>query len=167
MYDMFALDIIESMLDRVYGKEDPTRRSSPSLHLSMSELQVCHENGVGFMIDIIGSSGQAPTVGTVGTLITWRFIVHTLLLITLSLPRGRHMTAVLAFQGGGQSAYRNEIVEAPYSALKSVDCCWGHIIGSGGCISGFVALYLSLTIPDTHSFIMEIERYVAVAAKDV
>ncbi|KAI6103168.1 hypothetical protein EDD16DRAFT_1642460 [Pisolithus croceorrhizus] len=45
-----------------------------------------HQNGVGFMIDIIGSSGQAPTVGTVGTLITWRFIVHTLLLITLSLP---------------------------------------------------------------------------------
>ncbi|KAI6147040.1 hypothetical protein EDD17DRAFT_1788188 [Pisolithus thermaeus] len=115
-----------------------------------------HQNGVGFMIDIIGSSGQAPTMSVVSA-------------SEFAAPRsrGRHMTAVLAFQGGGQSAYRNEIVEAPYSVLKSVDCCWGHIIGSGGCISGFVALYLSLTIPDTHSFVMEIERYVAVAAKDV
>ncbi|KAI6110509.1 hypothetical protein EV401DRAFT_1993259, partial [Pisolithus croceorrhizus] len=42
--------------------------------------------GVGLMINIIGPFGQAPTVGTLGTLITWRFIAHPLLLITLSLP---------------------------------------------------------------------------------
>ncbi|KAI6110508.1 hypothetical protein EV401DRAFT_1993254 [Pisolithus croceorrhizus] len=62
---------------------------------------------------------------------------------------GRHVTAVLAFQGGGQPAYKNEIVEAPYSALKSVDCCSGHLIDFGGSISGSVALYLSLTVLDT------------------
>ncbi|KAI5981925.1 major facilitator superfamily domain-containing protein [Pisolithus albus] len=150
--------------------------------------------GVELMIMIIATfgqalSGEAPAVGIIGALIVWRFIMgvgiggdYPLSAIISSefaatRSRGRLMTAVFAFQGWGQlaaaivglivvSAYKGEILEAPYPAAKPVDYCWRLLIGLG-CVPGLIALYFRLTIPETPRFTMDVERNVSQASKDI
>lgn len=150
--------------------------------------------GVELMIMIIATfgqalSGEAPAVSIIGVIIVWRFIMgigiggdYPLSAIISSefaatKSRGRLMTAVFAFQGWGYlassvvsiivvSAYKSEIINAPFPAATPVDYCWRILIGLG-CVPGVLALYFRLTIPETPRFTMDIDRNVIQAQRDI
>ncbi|KAG6334803.1 hypothetical protein ID866_4292 [Astraeus odoratus] len=150
--------------------------------------------GIELMIIIVATfcqtlAGQAPAIDILGVLILWRFIMgvgiggdYPLSAIISSefaatKTRGRLMTAVFAFQGWGQfaasaagiivlSAFKTEIISAPYPAATPIDYCWRILIGLG-CIPAVIALYFRLTIPETPRFTMDIERNVTLASRDI
>jgi MFS transporter, PHS family, inorganic phosphate transporter len=91
----------------------------PTLNYRLAHPPLVAPDGVELMIIIVGSfgqaiSGQGPTVGIIGALIVWRFIMgvgvggdYPLSAVITSefaatRTRGRLMTAVFAFQGWGQ-----------------------------------------------------------------
>ena len=110
--------------------------------------------------------------------------------------RGRLMTAVFTAQGWGNfgtqrnfympveadnaklvlaaslvalitvHAYRDSILSDNFNDLKHVDYCWRILIGLG-CVSGAIALYFRLTIPETPRFTMDIERDIQKARTDI
>ncbi|KAG1775929.1 major facilitator superfamily domain-containing protein [Suillus placidus] len=150
--------------------------------------------GVELMVMIVATfgqalAGQAPAVSVLGVIIVWRFIMgvgiggdYPLSAIISSefaatRSRGRLMTAVFAAQGWGQfasalvgiivvSAYKNDILNAPFPCVVPVDYTWRLLIGLG-CVPGVIALYFRLTIPETPRFTMDIERNVAQATADI
>lgn len=64
------------------------------------------------------------------------------------------------------SAYKSEIINAPFPAATPVDYCWRILIGLG-CVPGVLALYFRLTIPETPRFTMDIDRNVIQAQRDI
>ncbi|EIW84099.1 MFS general substrate transporter [Coniophora puteana RWD-64-598 SS2] len=138
-------------------------------------------------------AGSAPSVGIVGVIIVYRFIMGVgvggdcpLGAISISAElaatqsRGRFMTAVFAARGWGQfaasavaticvAAYKNTISNPPNSTdvpTASIDQIWRILIGFG-CVPALVALYFRLTVPETPRFTMDIERNVKQATQDI
>ncbi|KAH9954295.1 major facilitator superfamily domain-containing protein [Russula dissimulans] len=209
-YDIFAINIASQMLGYVYGKGH-TLNTNQDLGVKVATpignffgqllfgwladvLGRKRMYGVELMIIIVGTfgqaiSGQGPTVGIIGALICWRFIMgvgiggdYPLSAVISSefaatRSRGRLMTAVFAFQGWGNitaaivslcvvHGFKNQIINDNYNELKHVDYCWRILIGLG-CVPGVVALYFRLTIPETPRFTMDIERNVKQASQDI
>ncbi|KAI0303635.1 inorganic phosphate transporter [Multifurca ochricompacta] len=209
-YDIFAINIASQMLGYVYGKNHSlninqdlgVKVATPIGNLVgqllfgwlADVLGRKRMYGVELMIIIVATFGQAisghgPTVGIIGAIICWRFIMgigiggdYPLSAVISSefaatRSRGRLMTAVFAFQGWGNltaaivslilvSAFKNHIIHDDFNTLKHVDYCWRLLIGLG-CIPGVVALYFRLTIPETPRFTMDIERNVRQASQDI
>jgi PHS family inorganic phosphate transporter-like MFS transporter len=63
-------------------------------------------------------------------------------------------------------AYRDSILADNVDDLKHVDYCWRILIGLG-CVPGAIALYFSLTIPETPRFTMDIDRDIQKARSDI
>jgi len=212
-YDIFAINIAAQMLGYVYGKNH-SLNTNQSLGVKVATpigtlvgqllfgwlADVVGRKrmyGIELLIIIVGTfgqaiSGQGPTVGIIGALIVWRFIMgvgiggdYPLSAVITSefaatRTRGRLMTAVFAFQGWGQfsaalvsliivSAFKNHIIHDSFTTapvLKHVDYCWRLLIGLG-CIPGVIALYFRLTIPETPRFTMDVERNVKQATQDI
>ncbi|KAH8980882.1 phosphate permease [Lactarius akahatsu] len=209
-YDIFAINIGAQMLGYVYGKshalntnQDLGVKVATPIGTLFGQLlfgwlaDVVGRKrmyGVELMIIIVGTFGQAisghgPTVGIIGALICWRFLMgigiggdYPLSAVISSefaatRTRGRVMTAVFAFQGWGNlaaalvstivvAAFKNKIIHDDFNNLKHVDYCWRLLIGLG-CLPGVVALYFRLTIPETPRFTMDIERNVKQATQDI
>ncbi|KAG8742392.1 Inorganic phosphate transporter pho84 [Ceratobasidium sp. 414] len=206
-YDIFAINIAAEMIGYVYNKDHAL---SPNQDLG---LKVATPIGTlvgqllfGWLADVVGRkamygvelttiivgtfaqaiSGPGPTVGIIGTLIVWRFIMGIGIggdyplsaVITSEFAatriRGRMMTAVFSMQGFGTfaaalvalivtEAFKSRVLNGDASA---VDYCWRLLIGLGA-VPGVFALYFRLTIPETPRFTMDIERNVRQAAQDV
>jgi PHS family inorganic phosphate transporter-like MFS transporter len=109
--------------------------------------------------------------------------------------RGRLMTTVFAAQGWGNfsallyplttiyhlptylkgavlvayiivTAYKKELLQDSPTHPNQVDYMWRLLIGLG-CVPGAIALFFRLTIPETPRFMMDIERNVQQAWKDI
>ncbi|KAF8596750.1 phosphate transporter [Ceratobasidium sp. AG-I] len=135
-------------------------------------------------------AGHGLTVGIIGVLVIWRFIMGIGIggdyplsaVITSEFAatriRGRMMTAVFSMQGFGNltaclvalivtEAFKETNANgASAISEKNVDYCWRLIIGLGA-IPGCLALYFRLTIPETPRYTMDIERNVKQATQDV
>ncbi|KAI9460368.1 phosphate transporter [Russula earlei] len=203
-YDLFAISIASQMLGDVYGQnhklntnQDLGVKVAAPIGTLVGQLLfgwLADSHGIELIIIIIGTfgqaiSGQGPTVGIIGALICWRFIMgvgiggdYPLSAVISSefaatRTRGRLMTAVFANQGWGNftaalvalilvAAFKNSIINDNFAVLRHVDYCWRLLIGLG-CIPGVVALYFRLTIPETPRFTMDVERNVKQATQDI
>jgi PHS family inorganic phosphate transporter-like MFS transporter len=209
-YDVFAINIAAQMLGYVYTKSHALN-TNQDLGIKVATpvgtlvgqllfgwladvLGRKRMYGVELLIIIVGTfgqtiSGEGPTVGIIGALICWRFLMgigiggdYPLSAVISSefaatRSRGRVMTAVFAFQGWGNlaaavvstilvAAFKKNIINDSFTELKHVDYCWRLLIGIG-CIPGVAALYFRLTIPETPRFTMDIERNVKQASQDI
>ncbi|KAL4073050.1 major facilitator superfamily domain-containing protein [Scleroderma yunnanense] len=208
-YDIFAIDIAVNMLKFTYGNGSISSWTSTCLKVATPIGNLVGQLLFGWLADLYGRkrlygvelviviiatfcqalSGHSPSVGIIGVLIFWRFVMgvgiggdYPLSAIISSefaatRIRGRLMTVVFAFQGWGQftaavvgilvlSAFKSEILAAPYPASTPIDYCWRILVGMG-CVPGVIALYFRLTVPETPRFTMDIERNVSQAAKDI
>ncbi|KAF5341552.1 hypothetical protein D9758_012570 [Tetrapyrgos nigripes] len=150
--------------------------------------------GIELIIIIVASffqalCGSAPVISIIGVLIIWRFIMgvgaggdYPLSAVISSefastRVRGRLMNAVFAFQGWGNfvavlvalvitASFKDSILHDTSGTHRPVDYMWRILIGLG-CVPGCVALYFRLTIPETPRFIMDVDRNIRQASKDI
>ncbi|KAG9101296.1 Inorganic phosphate transporter pho84 [Ceratobasidium sp. 370] len=207
-YDIFAINIAATMIGYVYNGDhalNPKQELGIKVATPVGTLigqllfgwlaDVVGRKkmyGVELIIIIIGTFAQAisrngPTVGIIGTLIVWRFIMGIGIggdyplsaVITSEFAatriRGRMMTAVFGMQGFGNftaalvafvitESYKSRIMKEA-ETYDAVDACWRLLIGLGA-VPGVAALYFRLTIPETPRYIMDIERNVKQASQD-
>ncbi|KAG8742393.1 Inorganic phosphate transporter pho84 [Ceratobasidium sp. 414] len=213
-YDIFAINIAATMIGYVYNSDhalNPSQELGIKVATPLGTL--VGQLLFGWLADVVGRkkifiysiwhdvyrsaviigtfaqaiSSNGPTVGILGTLMVWRFIMGIGIggdyplsaVITSEFAatriRGRMMTAVFGMQGFGNftaalvalvitESYKSRIMKET-GTYEAVDYCWRLLIGLGA-VPGVAALYFRLTIPETPRYAMDIERNVQKASQD-
>ncbi|CAG8525504.1 11421_t:CDS:2 [Diversispora eburnea] len=194
-YDLFAINLVSSMLGFVYFK--PSGYVPQNIDIGLKISAACgtlfgqlifgwfadrygRKKMYGLELSImifatIGSalSADAFAVSIWGELMFWRFILGIGIGGDYPLSAGAMMAAVFAMQGFGilTAAIVSLVTLAIYQDHISkdpsyIDHVWRLVLGFG-VIPAVIALYFRLKVPETPRFTMDVERNVHQAAYDI